>query len=78
MKTLAQLVSIAYAVRACFACGVFGFCRHREFDVEAALIAVELKHQEEPRKPPQSATTGTDNSVSPDGPYRTEQAKLKA
>ena len=43
--------------RPCFLCGELGHCKHREFDVDLALIEVELlqrqrEHAPAPERPP--------------------------
>lgn len=47
MTTISNLVHRAYEVRPCFICGKLGPCPHREFEVEAALIAAEYSRQAE-------------------------------
>jgi hypothetical protein len=45
MITIAEHVMHAYQARACFLCGEFGECPHREFEVEAAFITAEFNRR---------------------------------
>lgn len=50
--TIFDRVWLSYQTRACFVCGDFGGCRHREYEVEKARIEADLRSVVLPRAVP--------------------------
>lgn len=43
LDDIGRLLALAYSQRACFICGKLGACKHRQPEVELAIMAPQLR-----------------------------------